>query len=84
MNHLLLLKIGDTLLSGSFIVSGKVKAKVIHIGNENFTSKISSEAKQIKKINSQIMKSLNKIIGTVSVAIVPIRNFTFFESNWIK
>ena len=65
-------KKGDTLLSGSFIVSGKAKAKVIHIGDENFTSKISSGAKYVKKVNSEIMKSLNKIIGAVSIAIVPI------------
>lgn len=65
-------KKGDTLLSGSFIVSGKAKAKVIHIGDENFTSKISSGAKYVKKVNSEIMKSLNKIIQVISIALVPI------------
>lgn len=40
---------GDTLLSGSFVVSGKCKAEVIHIGDENYTSKISSGAKYVKK-----------------------------------
>lgn len=65
-------KKGDTLLSGSFIVSGKAIAKVIHIGDENFTSKISSGAKYVKKVNSEIMKSLNKIIGVISIALVPI------------
>lgn len=65
-------KRGDTLLSGSFIVSGKAKAKVIHIGDENFTSKISSGAKYVKKVNSEIMKSLNKIIQVISIALVPI------------
>ena len=65
-------KKGDTLLSGSFIVSGKAKAKVIHIGDENFTSKISSGAKYVKKVNSEIMKSLNRIIQVISIALVPI------------
>ena len=65
-------KKGDTLLSGSFIVSGKAIAKVIHIGDENFTSKISSGAKYVKKVNSEIMKSLNKIIQVISIALVPI------------
>lgn len=66
-------KEGDTLLSGSFIVSGNVKAKVIHVGLDNYTSIISHDAKRIKKeINSQIMRSLNKIVKYVSIALVPI------------
>lgn len=66
-------KCGDTVLSGSFIVSGSVKAKVIHVGLDNYTSIISRDAKQMKKeINSEIMKSLNKIVKYVSIALVPI------------
>ena len=41
------------LLSGSFVVSGKCLCQVEHIGNDNYTSKISSEAKYIKKVNEQ-------------------------------
>lgn len=66
-------KEGDTLLSGSFIVSGSVKAKVIHVGLDNYTSVISHDAKKVKKeINSEIMRSLNKIVKYVSIALVPI------------
>lgn len=65
-------KPGDMLLSGSFIVSGKCISKVEHIGNENYTSQISSGAKYVKKINSEIMQSLNKIIKVLSIAIIPI------------
>lgn len=68
----ILKKKGDMLISGSFIVSGNAKAKVIHIGNENFTSKISSDAKYVKKVNSEIMKALNKIIGIISIILIPI------------
>lgn len=65
-------KAGDTLLSGSFIVSGKCIAKVIHIGEENYTAKISSDARYVKKVNSEIMNSLNKIIKILTFAIIPI------------
>lgn len=63
---------GDMLLSGSFIVSGSALAQVEHIGLDNYTSKISHGAKYIKPINSEIMHSLNKIIKTISFAIIPI------------
>ena len=65
-------KDGDKILSGSFIVSGKCIAQVEHIGEENYTAKISSGAKYIKKIKSEIMTSLNKIIKVLTFAIIPI------------
>lgn len=66
-------KVGDELLSGSFIVSGSVVAKVIHVGLDNYTSVISKDAKTMtKEINSQIMRSLNKIVKYVSIALIPI------------
>ncbi len=71
-------KQGDTLLSGSFIVSGKGIAKITSIGEDNYTAKISSGAKYIKKINSQIMTSLNKIIKFLSIAIIPIGIALFY------
>lgn len=65
-------KKGDIVLSGSYIISGKCKAKVEHIGNENYTSAISSGAKRIKKVNSEIMKALNTIIRIATTIIIPL------------
>ena len=72
-------KKGDTLYSGSFIVSGKCTTKVIHIGKDNYTSKISKEAKYIKKVNSIILDSLNKIIKILSIIILPLGCLLFFN-----
>ncbi|MEG0994806.1 MAG: HAD-IC family P-type ATPase [Bacilli bacterium] len=63
---------GDLLLSGSFIISGTAKTQVEHIGLDNYTAKISHGAKYIKPLNSQIMRSLNKIVNIISFAIVPL------------
>ena len=70
---------GDLLLSGSFIVSGNCICQVEHIGDDNYTNKISSEAKYIKKVNSVIMKTLNKIIKYVSIIIIPLGIALFFR-----
>ena len=70
---------GEMLLSGSYIVSGKCYAKVEHIGDENYTAQISSGAKYVKKINSEIMKSLNKIIKWLTIAIIPIGALLFWN-----
>lgn len=68
---------GDTIFSGSIIVSGKCRAKVEHIGEENLASKITSKAKCVKRVKSEIMKSLNKIIKILTFAIIPIGTLLF-------
>lgn len=77
-NHVLKEK-GDMLLSGSFIVSGSCICKVEHVGLDNYTSKISNEAKYIKKMNSVIVNTLNKIIKIISFVIIPIGIILFLR-----
>ena len=80
----LIKKEGDMLLSGSFIVSGNAKAKVEHIGYDNYTAKISSDTKYIKPISSEIMRSLNKIVKTISVIIVPLGILLFARELYLS
>ena len=70
-------KTGDMLLSGSFIVSGNCLGQVEHIGYDNYTAKISSDTKYIKEVSSEIMRSLNKIVKTISFVIVPLAILLF-------
>ena len=77
-------KQGDMILSGSFIVSGKCIAKVEHIAEDNYTSKISSGAKYIKKVKSEIMASLQKIIRFLTFVIIPIGIGLFVSQFYIQ
>ena len=72
-------KVGDIILSGSFIVSGKCICQVEHVGDDNYVAQISSGAKYVKKVNSEIIKSLRKIIRFLSVAIIPIGIALFYS-----
>ena len=63
---------GQELLSGSFVVSGLCKAKVLHIGAENSLSKIEQSAQSIKTEGSQLFRLMNKIIKYISYALIPI------------
>ncbi|MFR8104152.1 MAG: HAD-IC family P-type ATPase [Clostridia bacterium] len=77
-------KKGDMILSGSFLVSGKVTVRAEHVGSDNYTAKISKEAKFAKKVNSEIMNSLNKIIKFISIAIIPIGILLFISQMQIE
>ena len=76
-------KKGDNLLSGSFIVSGNAYAKVIHVGKENYVSKITSEAKYKKEVNSIVMGSFTKMLKVLSVMIVPIGVFMLINQYFV-
>ena len=70
---------GDMLYSGSFIISGKCTAKVEKVALNNYASKIVEEAKYIKKVNSEIMKTLKRIIKILSIVIVPMGIVLFIK-----
>lgn len=70
---------GDIILSGSYIVSGSCICKVEHVGEDNYTAKISKEAKYIKESNSVIMNTLKKIIKYVSIVIIPLSIILFIK-----
>ncbi len=74
---------GDMLLSGSFIVSGKCRSRVEHIGRDNYTAKIASDTKYIKPVSSEIMRSLNKIVSVVSFLLVPVGILLFSKQLYI-
>ncbi len=64
--------VGDEILSGSFIISGKVTAKIIHVGNDNYVNSITKSAKYLKKVNSEIFNSIKKIVKIISFCLAPI------------
>ena len=75
---------GDTLLSGSFLVSGKCRARVEHIGAENYASKITASAKYMKKPNSEIMTWTNRIIKWIGISIIPIGAALFYKQVFVS
>lgn len=72
-------KPGDLLLSGSFVVNGRCRARAEHVGAENYVSVISNEARRHKKAKSEIMNALQRIILVVSIAIIPIGAALFYN-----
>ena len=83
-SDLVLKEKGAVLLSGSFLASGYVLAEVVHVGADNYVSKLMVEAKTHKPINSRILSSLNKIAGFTSKIIIPFGLALFFEALLIK
>mgnify|MGYP002802529237 FL=1 len=75
--------VGDRVISGSFVVSGKAKCRVEHVGADNFVMKISSGAKYFKKPTSEIWRSLMLIVKVMSIVIVPV-GIALFCSKYFR
>lgn len=71
------------LLSGSFIAAGSVCCRVIRVGADSYAAKLNNEAKYIKKIDSQIVKSFHFIINLCSVIIFPLGILLFVMQYFV-
>ncbi|MFB8636349.1 HAD-IC family P-type ATPase [Enterococcus casseliflavus] len=75
---------GASLLSGSFIVSGEVTGKVLHVGAENYAAKLSNEAKVHKPIRSELLASIRSVSKFTSYVIVPLGVILFFQAFMMR
>ncbi|HEM5051661.1 TPA: cation-translocating P-type ATPase [Streptococcus suis] len=75
---------GSELLSGSYLVSGQIYAKVIHVGAENYANKLMLEAKTHKPIVSRILYNMDKIAKFTGKIIIPFGLALFLEAFFIK
>ncbi|CYV75529.1 TPA: cation-translocating P-type ATPase [Streptococcus suis] len=75
---------GAELLSGSYLVSGQIYAKVIHVGAENYANKLMLEAKTHKPIVSRILYNMDKIAKFTGKIIIPFELALFLEAFFIK
>ncbi|SHM58350.1 cation-transporting ATPase E [Ruminococcus flavefaciens] len=78
-------KPGDTLMSGSYIVSGTCRARLEKVGRESYISKLTIQAKKSRKgEQSEMIRSLNRIVKFAGVAIIPIGSILFYQSYYIN
>lgn len=76
---------GSELLSGSFVVSGTIYAKLTKVGKESYINQLTLEAKKSKtKEQSEIIRSLNTIVKIAGVVIIPIGAILFCQSFFIN
>ncbi len=71
--------VDDLLYSGSYVVSGNCMAVVKHVGKDNYADTIYKEAKNMKKVSSEMMKTFKRIILVVSIFILPVGLLLFLN-----
>lgn len=61
---------GQTIMSGTYVVSGKCYYRVDHVGKENYAEKLQTSAKLFKKPKSDILLALNKIFKIIAITVI--------------
>lgn len=76
---------GDFLMSGSFIISGQCHARLDKVGEDSYISRLTMEAKQMQTVEqSEMIRSLDKLVKAVGVAIIPIGIVLFIEAFFVQ
>ncbi len=74
----------DTLLSGSFVISGKARVRLTGVGADAFAAKLSQAAKEDPHAaKSEMMRSLDKLIRWVGIALIPVGLLLFYQEFWV-
>jgi len=77
--------VGDELLSGSFVVSGKCRARLDRVGSSSYAARLSLEAKANQGVGrSEMMKSLDKLIRFIGFALIPIGAALFYNELMVQ
>ena len=70
----------STLLSGSYIVSGRCWATLTAVGADSFVSKLTLEAKKHKKVAPPgMMRSLSVLVRIIGVLILPLGGVLYWQ-----
>lgn len=71
---------GKELMSGSFVVSGECVARLTKVGADSYAARLTLQAKEMAGgEQSEILRSLNKFVKIVGVAIIPLAVIMFVQ-----
>lgn len=67
---------GDRLYSGSFLSAGACCARIDAIGADTYIEKLSAEAKSVASPSSELLSTLNGIVHTMGILLIPLAVIT--------
>lgn len=82
-------KNGDRLLSGSYVVAGRGLAIVEQTGQETYAASLTTEARKVRKPDSEMKLALDKVSKVLGIAIIVVgiamlisKLFILKSNNW--
>ena len=82
-SNLIKKQVGDTLLAGSFLVSGLCYARVDKVGKNNYIQTVAERTKDFKQQTSNLFKDLNSLIKIIILILIPVGVLTYFKEMYM-
>lgn len=70
---------GDTLMSGSFLVSGSLVVQLTQVGADSYAAKLTSKAKEVKERKSEMVAGIERIILVAGILILPVGSLLYWQ-----
>ncbi|MDT5218972.1 MAG: cation-transporting P-type ATPase [Mycobacterium sp.] len=70
--------VGDTVMSGSFVVSGSGAYRATQVGGEAYAAKLSEEASRFTLVKSELRNGINRILQFITYLLIPAGLLTIY------
>lgn len=74
----------DWLMSGSYIVEGRLTAQLVRVGDESYAAQLTHSARKLKRAKSQLMSEMNRLIRYISIILLPLGGALFLKQLLIS
>lgn len=77
--------VGSNLLSGSYVVSGQCYARLEHVGDDSYISKLTAQAKSVGRTQqSEMIRSINQLVKWIGIVIIPVGVLLFSQGYFMN
>ncbi|MGB4630200.1 MAG: cation-translocating P-type ATPase, partial [Propionicimonas sp.] len=63
---------GDTVMSGSFVVSGVAAFRASRVGHDSYAAQLAAEASKFSLVKSELQQGINKILRLITWLLIPV------------
>lgn len=70
---------GDSVFSGSFVVSGSAQACALRVGKDSYAGRLALSASKSRDKRTEISRSIDIIIKTITIIVVPVAVLNFLK-----
>lgn len=78
----ILKKAGESLLSGSYVVSGVCYAQLVKVGYDSYVNRLTLEARKSKKHKKpKMMKALTRLLQVIGIIIIPVGLLLYYRQT---
>lgn len=70
---------GSNLKSGSFVASGRLLAKLTHVGKDSYAAKLTEKAREAKEAPSEMIHDVEMIIRIAGILVIPVGGLLLYQ-----